>query len=962
MGLSGCRTAATVVNATVVNAAVVNRTVVKAAVLLCSALCLLGCPAGEPEQRFATAALPVLEHRCLTPACHGVGPGEPWPNDAGYFVRIDREGLVTDLAAARRATLAHVATSVPARLSSLIQKPLPRWADGGPHVGGAVFSGPDDPGVAALASWIDAEDDGSGGEDLQLAELEQLFGDTVLPTLVERCGRGGCHGPADIANTAFAGRPDPATGVFATRDIRAAYQALRKHLSLWSADPMASRLVRKAIGALEGGIAHRGGDSTFFPEAPLGRPEDAPGIAAMVAWARAERAALGVTEGQGATAVIFVAGPPALRQPYRISPAEVGSDLFITDLPVVAGAERNLTAALHAEGPVEIRDPALSFESTRVAFAMRREGETTFALWELDLATETATRRTPEAAAGSFVQPVYSPFGGLVAAWDGHGEASADGDGVAPELVVIGDDGRIERLTYTPAPEVAPTFLATGKTRGELLFATRRRGERHPEGVLFRFPLDHDASKHGDPEYHVHFGASVAPLAPLVARDLPDGRQVIVVLADTAEKNDRGSLAILERSFGGALPTYDPVGGASTGGFRHPMTMLDPTPRFRDLAPLPDGRVLVTADRDEAIGEDAIYIASLQDSREGVTLSALEPLLAVAGRSLRSPVAVFPRPPEDDAHGITTDGSAETGYLILRDVGVLEAIFGRAGPWGARRIRTEISGLRVLRWRGGAAAAFAHHGDGGTSLGLSDRGPAEVFAEFTLPEDRSAWLEVPARTPLLLQLLDRRGMIVGNQLDRWYYAEGDETVPGGTNARTYAHACSACHGSLTGLPQDAAVDPPDAISSASRTLSTHEYRDPRRPLLPQRLDRDGVGIDYLRDVGPYFAATCAAIDCHGGDAPRAGLPLDDRPATAGPPTSRFPAAYTALLETYVDRRGLRARRSRLVERLLGEELEAPAEVAGRCPPGGIDAESLATVVRWIESGAYYDLAASEESP
>jgi len=908
---------------------------------------LWGCGGGDLHE-FETHALPVLEARCFSTACHGVAAGDSASSEEGFFVEVNRSGAVRDLAAAHAATLERVTTAAPG-MSSLLREPLPSWAGGTTHAGGDLFQRRDDPAAQALIAWIESES--RGGEDRDFEALEAQFVETVMPALVERCGRGGCHGPDDSAFTNFAAVPDPDSGAFAPLDAIATYKAARKHLDLWGDDASRSRLIRKAIGQFEGGLVHRGGDSTFFPEARPGHPEDAVAVQAMLEWAEAERSAVGTEPDRSPSGLLFVAGPPALREPFRIGAGPVGSDLFLSPWPVEAGEPENLTAELHPEAQAEIRDPAVSHAGDMVAFAMRRQGESHFSLWEMDLESREAHAIVVQGSSGSMVQPAYAPDGRIVAVWDGHGEVGADADGIAPELIAVDADGGVERLTHTPAPEVAPAFLATGKTAGQLLFSTRRSGPGGPEGVMFSFPLCHNPDYHGDPEYHVHFGASIAPRTPLAGRDLPDGRQVLVLLASPDVDDDRGQLALLDRSMGPALA---PGAESSLGGRRAPLTVLDASSRFRDPAPLPDGRIVVAARDEGSAGPDRLWIATVRDAGDGATLESLEPLIELAGLELRSPVAVLSRPPEDGPHPVIGDPEREDGFTILRDVAVLEALYGRAAPTGARTLREDIVGLRVLAWGGALARDFARYPDGGTTVGLSGRAPAFVLDELSLPSDRSMWLELPARTPVRIQLLDARGMLVGNQLDRWYFAEGGETVPGGTNASTYRHACTGCHGSLTGDPDDAAAATPDAITSASVTLSTHRDRDPTQPLEPVRMGAPRPGLDYVHRIAPIFEQHCADAACHGGEAPAADLPLDDR---AG--EGRFSAAYEGLMAGAVDRERLRARSSHLIERLLGIELDAPGRVDGQCPPDGLDEESMGAVVRWIESGAFYDLEQKE---
>lgn len=865
---------------------------------------LVGC-ALDGRGDFERDVLPALEPRCFTAACHGVGPGEAWPETEGLFVRVGRDGRVADVDEARAAARARVTVAAP-RASSLLRVPMPTWAGGGPHAGGAAFTGPDDPAAVAILDWIEREE--AGGEDVALTPLERQFAEEVAPVLVERCARQGCHGPRDVAFSAFPLRPDPVDGRISPAEIPAARLAVRKHLDLWSGDATRSRLVRKALGAAAGGLAHRGNAGTFFPDAPPEAPLEAPGMQAILRWARAEREALGIRDGLAPSALIWVEGPAAARAPYRIAPGPVGSDLWIGTWPALDDA-RNLTAALHPEGEVEIRDPAISHDARRVAFAMRREFAATFELWELAL--ETGEARALATGPGSFVEPAHAPDGRWIAAWDGHREVGADGPGVAPELVAVDADGGLERLTFTPIPEVSPAFLAAGKTRGELVFGTRREGPRGVEAVLFRFPLCHDATHHGEPEYHVQHGASLAPAAPRQARDLPDGRQLLIVLPSAEAEDDRGGLAILDRSLGPALPD----GAApSVGGFLSPLTWIDEAPRFRDPAPLPDGGAVV-------VDGDALVRLDL-----GGAEPRLSSLRSIPGTAMRSPVPVFPRPDEDDGHAPTTDPTAPTGLLALRDVAVLEALFGRAEPTGARPLRDDLHALRLLAAEGRTVDEVARDG-AGTTVGASRRIPARVLAEVPLEADRSLWLRVPARTPILVQLLDARGMVVGRQLDRWYFADGEETVPGGTNVETYASACAGCHGAMSGDPGDAAGPAPDALSSASITLSTHEARDRRRPRAPLEVSGPGAAVDYATVVAPLLRERCAG--CH--DAP----------------------SYAALIAE-VDLDDLRARQSPLIERVTGEDLDAPGAPDGRCPPAADDLGRI--LARWIEAGAFEDLA------
>jgi hypothetical protein len=897
-----------------------------ASALLVVSTVLGGCETG-PVAAFETNAAPVIERSCALTSCHGVPPGEPLPAE-GYLVEVDASGRLADLAAARARSLERVVTRSPFHLSSLVRVPLSAAHRGGPHVAGDLFASPADPQAASLGRWIDAELDGSGGEDLVLTDLEVRFAADVLPVLFRRCGFAGCHGPTDHAQAALSARPDPTTGVFAPLDIRSTHRVARSFLELTGGDVTRSRLIRKALGETASGLRHRGGSGTLLPGAPVGAPLEAPEVQAILGWARAERAALGVVEGRAPRGVVFVRGPVAERRPFRIDPGPVGSDVMLAPWPPGSGLAENLTASLHPEGPAELREPAVAHDGRTVAFAMRRASERAFALWELDLESRAARRLTREGERGSFVSPVFGPDGRLVAVSDGFGDAAAGGVSPPPELVAVDADGSVERLTWTPAPEVRPAVLASGRTRGMIALATRRAGADGPEGVLFRFPLCHDPELHGEPEVHVHFGATLAPAAPLFARDLLDGRQILVVLPSVDAPDDRGALVVLDRSLGPRLVEGAPP---SIPRVLDPLSTLDDGASWRDPIALPDGRILASSDRDRARGEDALVFLTLEDGPEGAALAARETWLAAPGVSLRDAALVAPRPVEDDAHRPLAGPDREDAHLAIRDAAVLEAIYGRPEPTGARPLRGDLAAVRLIV--------------PARTEGLLDAPGGRLLAELPLAADGSAEIRIPARTAIALAWLDARGMVVGRQLDRWFYAQGGEVVPLGTNPATYPRACSSCHGSLDGAPEVPVGDAPDVLSAASVTLASHEERDRRRPLAPidvSTAPRTATTWDVA--VASIVERRCAP--CHGGGAPAAGLSLERRPG------ARFDAGYEALVGRFVDP-GLRARASALVERLVGEELDAPGEPSGRCPPEGLSADELARVVRWIETGAAF---------
>ncbi len=284
---------------------------------------------------------------------------------------------------------------------------------------------------------------------------------------------------------------------------------------------------------------------------------------------------------------------------------------------------------------------------------------------------------------------------------------------------------------------------------------------------------------------------------------------------------------------------------------------------------------------------------------------------------------------------------------------VLAVLFGRVSPYGPRYLSEDFGAVRLLAERGTRSSDFARYPDGGTTVGLSAALPVRASAELPVADDRSAWLQVPSHTALRLQLLDKRGMMLGTQLDRYYYTDGLETVSGGTNQKSYGHSCAPCHGAISGNPKDAQVPAPDAISAASLTLAAYSDRNPRAPRKPQIVSAVH-DVDFVTTIKPLLAKHCATSGCHAGATAAAALRLDDETLHG-----RFPAAYADLVQRSVSLTSLRARQSELIERLLGEKLDAPGPLKGHCPPGAPKLELVNAFVRFIESGAFYDLSARE---
>ena len=904
---------------------------------------------GEPGELFLEAALPVLERRCASPACHGVPEGSDHSavDNSWFALPLDDSGVVSgeeQVVAARASAAAFVDPWSPPAHSPLLRTVVPPALGGLPHTGGATFSTWDDPDLQALAAWVAAEEEGGRGVDpAELTELELRFAQDVLPVLAQRrCMTAACHGPSALLSTLR--QRAGIDGLFSAADIRANYGNARKFIALDGPAAM-SRLLLKALPLGRGGILHKGGNDGFFGG------DDDPDVVAISGWIDAEREAV-VGAAPPVVGVIYASGPSIPRGPFDVTQPWWGSDLFAVGLPDGPSdaplAPDNLTAGLHG-GRADIRDPAVDHDGRRVAFAMRRDEGDGMNIYELDMASEELRQITfdradfkPGAPPPFNVSPTYAPDGHIWFVSTRSAELADGGRRANTDLWEVdpADPSSIRRRTWAPNLELEPAFLRYGGVGGEIAFtSTRRFGDRF-NAPIFRFPPGLQT------EYHVHFGTQRDGESLVGIQDTPFGVHVVAALPEDAVWG-AGALAFIDRNFGPDITAQERIPLASMPRFAHTMTYG--TPRadaegvfpgglFRDPFPLPDGRLLAAAAPGamdpRQLGAAPDFGVRLLDVRPDPETGRLrvmggQVVADAPGRSDLSPVAVVVRAREPMKGHAHEDWESPTGVLNMFDLGLFQGIVETLEP-RAKQLRDDLAAVRILAARPRPATLDVDP----TAAPTSD--PVEILGELPLAQDTSFFIEIPANRAIRFQPVDEHGMAVGADHLRWVFANPGETLHHSTKREVYDHRCAGCHGGLGGDPSDAAVPAPDAITSASVSYSTHAGADPLRPMAPMPVGLAGPGrvVDYEASVAPLLDRSCAVAGCHAGGAPAGGLRLTEAPG----------APWV----------GDRARNSPLVDRVRGD---------GACPPPGApvppltDAE-VRMLIEWVDTGAV----TSAESP
>ena len=942
---------------------------------------------GRQSERtlFEHDVVPVLEESCANVGCHGADAVRLASLDESYFAfPVDEAGRIprgrgVELAYERAL---HTLSSEGALFADLIRKPLDESLGGLPHRGGTQWRSMDEPALSAVMRWADSV---APADEPPLSPLAQLYADTVQPVLVKKgCMLTNCHG-AGASNSLVLD-----AGVLGEIDRAATMHNYRKvvfHLNLDTPDPMMARLVRKTIPPEQGGIFHRGGNNFFDPAG------DDADLAAIASFMRVARAQTGAEATGVVTGLVFVATEPTPRALFDIDVWQPGGDVWSLVPAEPGGALENLTGRHHA-GPADIRDPAVSHDGRRVAFAMRKSLDDCLNLYVMNvdgtgLAQITHDRGpTANGVRPANVEPLWGPDDRIYFTSTRAGAVAEDGHPRANIWRIDADGGGLVQITYSADHEVAPAWRPyhlqgiehEDRTLDLMLTAVRHVGdERH--APIMRVPPDFRA------DYHPHFGTQ-DPAHEIYTQIsvFPDDRDVLVLMDDD-NLWEGGALALIDRNLG---PTITDGGAPAVIGYVDSLRLLEvageeirhrglsPDGYYRDPHAMPDGTIVVSRLRGAFDHGDAearpdtalVRIALSERSDNRVEIAREETLVDVPGAVETDPAPIVVRRREEilDPAEHLVPGQA-WGDLLNFDLAVDLVVARENSPSSAKDFDAtaeQIHWVRVVEQVPLVAADFPSWPDTSRHrIGRGRHGMRRVLAEIPASSDRSYWLELPAAVPFYVQALDYdRAPSATHNL--WVFLLPGEHLRNVTRREVFDHRCGACHGARTGEPADT-VGAPDALTQASIVAAnvdsaTGEALAPIRGAIAPEVR---IEVDFERDVQPIFDARCNDGGCHGSGAV---LDLSRRAGDDG-----FSGAYEALTApgsasrngfAFVDPNSADARTSYLTEVITTRELDAPRPYDSRaCPaPDRLTLKEVETLFRWMDLGASYRGIGPREMP
>ncbi len=824
---------------------------------------------------FANNVEPVITKNCAIGTCHS-------SQQSDFFLTC--KGTGSDDATKFNYLEAQQYVSSKPDGSPIELKPLAPSQGGSIHTGGSFFLNKQDPDWVNLDAWV--TEVGPVAAPTTLGDGETFFRDNVMPVLLRRgCALEACHSPGSAND--FKLRAGSAGGFFSEHELSYNYHEARDNFLVADIpDPRQTRVLKKPVVTIaDGGVGliHRGGPPLESAGDPMGLdPTMCPqpwstastAFCTLVEWHRIERADM-LAAG---TADPFTVGerlplaavvrPPNDDRLIDFDTFRPGADLVLGSVAldvlgaiVEGGATAdgslldNCAGVMADRSNVDVRDPNVSMDASKVAFAMRLGAADSLDVYEVTMdATHVCTKITDgmgQMANGMLVHnfdPTYAFDGSLVFA-STRGKAGSGPTRSLKYLLPQSDLWRMstdgmggymapEQMTALLGSEMNPEMMLNG----EISFTAEKAspdfyqlsGRRINWDLTDYHPLlgqrSHSAGL-GDPLTTVNDNAMA--MTPSVgyqqATEIREGidRNFVVIFSDTGTKGAGGTLATFNRSIGPFEADRNDIDFLKSVGF------LDPAATgragatqgaYRSPFSLPDGRYLVSYDPTitDLSAQTPRYDLMVFDPKSGMR-TAVSGFSGGASSTVEA-VLIYKRQARPLFHNLTqlvfggqVDSTDTThGVLHFPDLPMLATLLNanlRTGRFvDLLRPATQVVVYQDQPPPSDMSQAMA--GLTGSEMVYENR---KQLGSAPLAMDSSVILRVPALTPMIVELQDAGG----NKL--FTMAEEDQLGPGehisrGVPQAFFNSTCAGCHGSVSGIELDIAINQ-DALTQASVSLS-----------------------------------------------------------------------------------------------------------------------------------------------
>jgi len=500
-----------------------------------------------------------------------------------------------------------------------------------------------------------------------------------------------------------------------------------------------------------------------------------------------------------------------------------GAELCLLEMNGLYGQVRTLVA----DPTGAIRDPAVSWDGTRVVFAWKKSlNDDDYHLYELDIGANQVRQITSGVGVADY-EPAFLPNGDLIFASTRCVQTVDCWWTEVSNLYTCNAEGRyLRRLGFDQVHTVYPQVLDDGRV-------VYTRWDYNDRGQVFPQPL-FQMNPDGTGQTEFYGNNSWFPTTIAHARGIPGTGKVMAILCGH-HSSQAGKLAVIDPSLGrqenSGVQLIAPVRET-------PAERIDSYGQTGALWqypwPLNERECLVTFaplgwDRPERRRGDAdfgIYWMSADGRRELLAWDKRYPC--------SQPVPLAGRPSQTPQVN-RLDYGKSTGTYHLQDV--------YAGPGLAGVPRGTIKKLRVvaLDFR---PAGIGHNSSGGPGGGALISTPIAigngawdvktVLGEAQVYEDGSALFSVPAQTPVYFQALDEKGRMV-QTMRSWSTLQPGEYF-----------GCVGCHDHKNAAPPTEA--PLVSLAMKAGPQALEPFYGPAR------------GFSFPKEIQPILDRHC--VQCH----------------------------------------------------------------------------------------------------
>jgi hypothetical protein len=438
-------------------------------------------------------------------------------------------------------------------------------------------------------------------------------------------------------------------------------------------------------------------------------------------------------------------------------------------------------------------DPSISFDASHILFAGKKTPEDNWNIYEMEIdgsnvrqiTTGTGNYRSPDYQATLYTIISTEPWYQLTFAGLENDASDEYGAGTTTNLYSCKLDGsEVRRLTFNLSDNMDPFIMSDGR----LLFASRHRSVLNPElsERISLFGINIDGADYA--LFHADKGKLIKSMPCTTTKGL-----AVYIETDKLRWDGAGSIGstLLRRP----LHSYRQITHESEGLFHSP-------------SPLPDGRLLVSRRSPDDTDTYGVYFLDPSPQDALRYSGKIEKVFDSLDYHDIQAKMVYPRPEPDGRSSVVTENDPN-GKLYCIDVYINDLARPEWMPRGtAKRLRV-IEGSRQI-----ATPVIQRR----------------ILGEIDIEQDGSFNIEIPANTPIELQILDADGLALRSC--GWIWAKNHEP-----------RGCIGCHedGELT--PENILID---AVLHPSVKLN-----------LPVEKRRT---VDFHRDVMPIISKKC--VQCH----------------------------------------------------------------------------------------------------